>query len=204
MSSSTNILLFFANYAFYPYISFGAPRPVATGSSQYIRNQYKDGIEFVRKINNIFDVLYENLIMSQSKQEKHTNANQQPHLVYKPKDEVYLDSKNITSARLVKKLNNKFYGPYQIEKVLDSYSYKLKLLDEFGRTYRTFHPSLLMPANQPGLPGCRNNVNSPVRTSVIGLLQHLRLLYFPSELDITKYIHNEFTHHLIAIKPQTL
>jgi len=49
--------------------------------------------------------------------------------------------------------------------------------------------------------GCRNNVNSPVRTNVIGLLQHLQLLYFPSELDITKYTHNEFIHHLIAIKP---
>jgi hypothetical protein len=38
-----------------------------------------------------------------------------------------------------------------------------------------------------GLPDCRNNVNSPVRTSAIGLLQHLQLLYLPSELDITKY-----------------
>jgi hypothetical protein len=51
---------------------------------------------------------------------------------------------------------------------------------------------------------CRNNVNSPVRTSAIRLLQHLQLLYLPSELDITKYIHNEFTYYLIAIKPQTL
>jgi hypothetical protein len=49
--------------------------------------------------------------------------------------------------------------------------------------------------------GCRNNMNSPVRTSAIGLLQHLRLLYLPSELDITKYIHNKFTYYLIAIKP---
>jgi hypothetical protein len=47
-------------------------------------------------------------------------------------------------------------------------------------------------------------MNSLVRTSAIGLLQHLQLLYLPSELDITKYTHNEFTHHLIAIKPQTL
>jgi hypothetical protein len=69
------MLLFFANYAFYPCMSFGAPRPVAIGSSQYIQNQHKDGVEFVRKINNIFDILYENLAMSQSKQEKHANAN---------------------------------------------------------------------------------------------------------------------------------
>jgi hypothetical protein len=63
-------------------------------------------------MNDIFNVLYENLVMSQSKQEKHTNTNRQPHLAYKPRDEVYLDSKNITSARLVKKLDNKFYSPY--------------------------------------------------------------------------------------------
>jgi hypothetical protein len=76
MSSSTNMSPFFANYAFHPHMSFGAPRPVATRSSQYVRNQHKDEIKFVRKMNNIFDVLYENLAMSQSKQEKHTNANQ--------------------------------------------------------------------------------------------------------------------------------
>jgi hypothetical protein len=50
--------------------------------------------------------------MSQSKQEKHANTNQQPYLVYRSRDKVYLDSKNITSARLVKKLDNKFYSPY--------------------------------------------------------------------------------------------
>jgi hypothetical protein len=33
-----------------------------------------------------------------------------------------------------------------------------------------------------------NNVNSPIRTSAIGLLQHLQLLYFPSELDIDEQI----------------
>jgi hypothetical protein len=93
-------------------MSFGAPRPVATRSSQYIQNQHKDGIEFVRKMNNIFDVLYENLVISQSKQEKHANADRQSHPIYRPRDEVYLDSKNITSARLVKKLDNKFYSLY--------------------------------------------------------------------------------------------
>jgi hypothetical protein len=48
----------------------------------------------------------------QSKQEKHANINRQPHLIYRPRDKVYLDSKNITSARLIKKLDNKFYSLY--------------------------------------------------------------------------------------------
>jgi hypothetical protein len=33
-----------------------------------------------------------------------------------------------------------------------------------------------------------NNVNSPIRTSAIGLLQYLQLLYLPSELDIDEQI----------------
>jgi hypothetical protein len=33
-----------------------------------------------------------------------------------------------------------------------------------------------------------NNVNSPIRTSAIRLLQHLQLLYLPSELDIDEQI----------------
>jgi hypothetical protein len=63
-------------------------------------------------MNDIFDILYKNLAASQSKQEKHVNTNRQLYLAYRPRDKVYLDSKNITSARLVKKLDNKFYSPY--------------------------------------------------------------------------------------------
>lgn len=135
---------------------------MATRSSQHVQNQYKDRVDFVKKMNDIFNVLYKNLAASQSKQEKHANANRQPHPVYRPGDEVYLDSRNITSARPVKKLDNKFYSLYQIEKVLDSYSYKLKLPDEFGRTHRTFHPSLLIPANQPSLLGQVNPLATPI------------------------------------------
>lgn len=161
-SSSTNMSPFFANYAFHPRMSFGPPRPLATGSSQHVRNQHKDGIQFVQKMNDILDVLYDNLNATRNSQEQHANANRQPHPAYRPGDEVYLDSRNITSARPVKKLDNKFYGPYQIEKVLDSHSYKLKLPDEFGKIHRTFHPSLLMPANQPGLPGQIDPLPPPI------------------------------------------
>jgi hypothetical protein len=35
-------------------------------------------------------------------------------------------------------------------------------------------------------------MNSPIRTSAIGLLQHLQLLYLPSELDITNYTKRVF------------
>jgi hypothetical protein len=56
-------------------------------------------------------------------------------------------------ARLIKKLNAKYYSLFEINKVLDSYSYKLKLLHELEKIHNIFHPSLLRPANQLPLPG---------------------------------------------------
>jgi hypothetical protein len=57
------------------------------------------------------------------------------------------------SARLIKKLNTKYYGLFEVDKVLDSYSYKFKLLHELEKIHNIFHPSLLRPANQLPLPG---------------------------------------------------
>jgi hypothetical protein len=57
------------------------------------------------------------------------------------------------SARLIKKLDTKYYSLFEVDKVLDSYSYKLKLLYELEKIYNIFHPSLLRLANQLLLPG---------------------------------------------------
>jgi hypothetical protein len=56
-------------------------------------------------------------------------------------------------ARLMKKLNTKYYGLFEVDKVLDSYSYKLKLLHKLEKIYNIFYPSFLRPANQLPLLG---------------------------------------------------
>jgi hypothetical protein len=56
-------------------------------------------------------------------------------------------------VRLIKKLNAKYYGLFEVDKVLDFYSYKLKLPHELEKIHNIFHPSLLRPANQLPLPG---------------------------------------------------
>jgi hypothetical protein len=53
----------------------------------------------------------------------------------------------------MKKLDTKYYSPFEVDKVLDSYSYKLKLLHELEKIYNIFYPSLLRPANQLSLLG---------------------------------------------------
>jgi hypothetical protein len=73
--------------------------------------------------------------------------------MYKTRDKVWLDACNIILARPMKKLNAKYYGLFEVDKVLDSYSYKLKLLYELEKIYNTFYPSFLRPTNQLPLLG---------------------------------------------------
>jgi hypothetical protein len=73
--------------------------------------------------------------------------------MYKAGNKIWLDAYNIISVRLIKKLNAKYYSLFEIDKVLDSYSYKLKLLHKLEKIYNIFYPSLLYPANQLSLPG---------------------------------------------------
>jgi hypothetical protein len=56
-------------------------------------------------------------------------------------------------VHLIKKLNAKYYGLFEVDKVLDSYSYKLKLLHELEKIYNIFYPSFLYLANQLFLLG---------------------------------------------------
>jgi hypothetical protein len=48
----------------------------------------------------------------------------------------------------MKKLDTKYYSLFEVDKVLDSYSYKLKLLYELEKIYNIFYPSFLRLANQ--------------------------------------------------------
>jgi hypothetical protein len=51
-------------------------------------------------------------------------------------------------VRLIKKLNTKYYSLFEVDRVLDSYSYKLKLLYELEKIHNIFHPSFLCLENQ--------------------------------------------------------
>jgi hypothetical protein len=110
----------------------------------------------------ILQLLRTNLRAVQARQETHTNSNRITYPVYKARDKIWLDARNIISARPIKKLDAKYYGPFEVDKVLDSYSYKLKLLHELEKIYNTFHPSLLRPTNQLPLPGQVNLLPPPI------------------------------------------
>ena len=58
-------------------------------------------------------------------------------------DKVWLDSRNIKTTRPTKKLDDRWYGPFPIEKVLSRNAYKLKLTKAFAKLHPVFHVSRL-------------------------------------------------------------
>ena len=53
-----------------------------------------------------------------------------PSLQYKSRDKILLNSKNIKTTRLIKKFNNKWLSPFEIDSKVGVSTYKLKLLQE--------------------------------------------------------------------------
>ena len=66
------------------------------------------------------------------------DRHQQDAPEYKQGDKVWLNSENLTTICLSKKLDHKWMGPYSIEKVITHGAYRLKLPSSFGRTHPVF------------------------------------------------------------------
>jgi hypothetical protein len=60
----------------------------------------------------------------------------------KPSDSVWLEATNIHSNRLSQKLDNKRYGPFEVEKKVSDWAYRLKLPETWA-IHNVFHSTLL-------------------------------------------------------------
>ena len=74
---------------------------------------------------------------------------------YKIGDKVWLEGTNITTTRPSKKLDNKRYGPFSIEKKEGQSAYRLRLPATWRRVHPVFHEALLTPYRAPTYPSQR-------------------------------------------------
>jgi hypothetical protein len=70
---------------------------------------------------------------------KHTS------MTYNVGDKVLLNAKNIIFTRPFKKLDYKYYGPYEIIEPIEKQAYRLKLSSLLKEIHNVFHVSLLEP-----------------------------------------------------------
>ena len=80
---------------------------------------------------------------------------------YQPGDKVMLEGINITSDRPMKKLGDKRYGPFVVEKKVGQSAYKLKLPPHWRKIYPVFNEILLTPYWDPQFPSQQHDPPPP-------------------------------------------
>ena len=85
------------------------------------------------------------MLRAQQRYQDAANSRRLPEPIFKIRDLVWLDAKNITTQRPSRKLDHKHLGPFPIEKILPPNSYRLTLPDTM-HNYLVYHVSLLQKA----------------------------------------------------------
>lgn len=152
MNESIGMSPFFANYGYHPRMSFGPPRPVPTAASRRVRNETLKGNKFVKKMEEITEVLLDKLMQSRITYEIFANKHRQPAPAYRVGDKVWLDVRNVNTNRPTKKLDYKYFGPFPIAEVVSSHSYRLTLPEEMKELHPVFHTTLLRPVATDPFP----------------------------------------------------
>ena len=96
---------------------------------------------------------------AQKAQTKYYNKKHMPR-TFKAGDKIYFNSKNIKSTRSFKKLDYKYYGPFEIEESVGKQAYQLKLSKKM-KIHNVFHVSLLEPYTKT------NNSNVPAPPPIV-------------------------------------
>lgn len=149
--SSTKQSPFFVNYGRHPYTGTN-PRRESTNESA---KQFADRMQQVREETRLA------LEEAAALMKRYYDQRRGPSQEYKPGDKVMLEGVNISSTRPMKKLGDKRYGPFVIEKKVGKAAYRLKLPPHWKRLHPVFNEVLLTPYKDPVFPSQRRKPPPP-------------------------------------------
>jgi hypothetical protein len=157
LNESLKITPFFANYGYHPRFGF---EPVIPRN----RPAAKDAEELALKMKIVHEYLKSEICIAQARHEKYANRKRKPAYRFYIGQKVWLDSRNIKTARPQKKLDWKNLGPWPITKVISPYAYRLELPPSM-KIHPVFHVNLLRPASTDPLPGQHQDPPPPVEVN---------------------------------------
>jgi hypothetical protein len=125
----------------------------------------RERLQIVR-VEDIFDHMNKTLIfareaLTKTRERMMKQANKHRKKInYEIESKMFLNERNIVTARLFKKLDDKMLDSFKITDSVDFF-YKLKLSDTM-RIHNVFHSELLCPAVDDSLPGQKNEFSRSI------------------------------------------
>jgi len=159
LSSVIFLIFFFMNKNFHPRMSFDPD--IIEYESTRERLQIAQAENIFNHMNRTLIFAREALIKTREQMMNQTNKHRKK-INYKIESKMFLNERNIVTARSFKKLDDKMLDSFTNLDLVDS-SYKLKL-PEFRRVHDVFHSDLLRSAVDDSLP---DQKNEPSRSIVI-------------------------------------
>jgi len=157
LSSAIFLIFFFMNKNFHPRMSFD----LDIIEYESIRERLQ-----IARIEDIFDHMNKTLIFARealikTRKQMMNQANKHRKKInYKIESKMFLNERNIVTARLFKKLNDKMLDSFQITDSVDSF-YKLKL-SETMHIHDVFHSELLRSVVDDSLPDQKNEFSKSI------------------------------------------
>ena len=150
--ASTKTSPFFSNYGYHPSsnIMFKKGGGECVPASE----------DFIHKLKSIQEENKSNITRAQKSQALYYNKKRKQVQNLHIGDQVYKNTKNITTTRPMKKLDHKRIGPFKIIKKLSSHAYKLDLPPSM-KIHPTFHISKLTPRYVKGLEDINGRLVAP-------------------------------------------
>lgn len=154
--SSTKITPFFANSGQHPLLNL-SPLPHAP------KRESPEALEFYHSLKETHTALREALEAVSVRMKRNYDRNVQAAPDFNVGDQVWLNARNIRSARVNKKLDHRYLGPFQITKRINEAAFRLALPAELG-IHPTFHVSLLHRYVENEIP---NRIQPPAPVTIV-------------------------------------
>lgn len=139
--SSINVSPFFANYGYQPVLEIDV-----------LVTRHDQAKIYAKDLQALHQYLKEEIKKSNESSARYYNKKRIPAPEYKLNDQVWLSTENLHLSRPMKKLSEKFIGPFKIIEIISPNAVKLQLPSHLRGIHPVFNVSLLQPFKENNIP----------------------------------------------------
>ena len=105
--------------------------------------------DFAKHIKDVHEQTRKNLVRAAEEMKRYHDRHASPTTQYETGDKVFLDGRNIKTSRPSAKMEDKWFGPFEVLEKVGAAAYRLKIPRSWKKVYPVFNEVLLKPAVEP-------------------------------------------------------